>query len=403
MTGYYRWPEIDAAQLHRDRFARVSEVMRTADLSALLLVAPDNIRYATDFRAHLTNESEWFTAVVRRDGDVDVFVPYVDEVIDAPFADKPWIQSLRPLPSWAPVTANPATWTRDVSAALEGLAGRVGVDGVDLGLLTRLAAARPDAQFVSVSYELQKIRRQKLPAEVVLLRAASRVNAGAMQAALSAARIGGTDHEVLAAAMHFQQTSGAEFVTHSVCNLRNGSGDWFAAGRRFAEGDPFFFDIGMYGPGGYGSDAARTGFVGEPAPSLHRAHDTLVEAHELAQSLIRPGVRASAVQIEVEAFLAGHGLRGTPYGIGHGVGLRICELPTIFVAQYQDEDAVFEEGEVIALEPEATLIEGDCETVMKIEDNFVVTSTGLERLTEVPAADEFVAASMGSPASPAPR
>jgi Xaa-Pro aminopeptidase len=121
----------------------------------------------------------------------------------------------------------------------------------------------------------------------------------------------------------------------------------------------------MYGLGGYGSDAARTGFVGEPAPTVRRAHDTLLEAHELAQSLIRPGVRASTVQSEVEQFLAGCGLRGTPYGIGHGVGLRICELPTIFVPRYQDEDAVFTEGEVIALEPEVTLVEEDHETVMK--------------------------------------
>jgi Xaa-Pro aminopeptidase len=392
MTGHYRWPEIDMAELHAYRSARVAEIMRETDLAALVLVGPDNIRYATDFRAHLTNESEWFTAVVRRDGDADVFVPYIDEVISQPFAEAPWIRSMRPLASWAPVTANPATWTRDVAALLADVRGRIGVDGVDLGLLERLRGAHGEADFVSVSAALQRVRREKHPLEVTLLRAASRVNAGAMQAALAAAEVGGTDHDVLAAAMHFQQSAGAEFVTHSVCNLRNGSGDWFAAGRRFAEGDPFFFDIGMYGVGGYGSDAARTGFVGEPTRAVREAYEALVEAHGIAQSIIRPGVKASAVLAAVNEHLEGRGLRGTPYGVGHGVGLRICELPTVFTTAYQDEDVTFIEGEVIALEPETTVIDRGRETVLKIEDNFVVTATGLEQLTLVPAEQEFVAA-----------
>lgn len=389
MTGYYNWPEVDLTELHAYRSARVAEIMRERELAALVLVGADNLRYATDFRAHLTNESDWFTAVVLPDGQADVFVPYVDEPVDDPYPDKPWIRSVRPLPSWAPVTSNPMTWTRDVGAALGEVRGRIGIDGVDYGLVERLRALRPDLGLVSVSTALQRVRREKHPIEVVLLRAASRVNTGAMAAAHAAAHVGATDHDVLAAAMRFQQAAGAEYVTHSVCNLRNGSGDWFAAGRRFRDGDPFFFDIGMYGVGGYGSDAGRTGFVGEPSPAVRRAYETLLEAHELGQSLVEPGVRASTVHDAVNAFLEGNGLRGTPYGIGHGIGLRICELPTVFTSNYQDEDVPFIAGEVIALEPETTVVVDGREAVLKIEDNFLVTATGLQRLTEPPEPNEF--------------
>lgn len=48
-----------------------------------------------------------------------------------------------------------------------------------------------------------------------------------------------------------------------------------------------------------------------------------------------------------------------------------------------DEDAVLLEGEVIALEPETTVIVDDREVVLKIEDNFIVTSAGLEKMTIV--------------------
>lgn len=317
----YDWPKVDQQDLHSRRFARVAAMMREADVGSLILVGPDNIRYATGFRAHLTNESEWFTAVVDSDGQAQIFVPYTDEVYFDPYPDMPWIRAVHPLPSWAPITANPVTWVRSLSAVL--------------------------------------------------------------QAALAAAAVGCTDHDILAAAMQFQQAAGAEFVTHSVCNVRNGSGDWFAAGRRLREGDAFFFDIGMYGVGGYGSDAARSGFVGEPRAELRRAYEHLTSAHELAQSIARPGVRASRIQRELNAYLEGHGLRGTPYGVGHGIGLRICELPTLFVSDLMDEDAVLLEGEVIALEPETTVIVDDREVVLKIEDNFIVTSAGLEKMTIV--------------------
>lgn len=392
MNMLYRWPEYDAAALHRARFARVQQTLTDRQLDALLLVGPDHIRYATDFRAHLTNESEWFAALVRRDGDAELFLPYIDETIAAPYPELPWITRVHAVASWSAATANPHTWVRVVAAALAGLGGsaRIGIDGVDQTLLAGLREAHPGLEFVSVTTELHRIRREKLPTEVLLLDAVSRVNAGAMEAALGAARIGGTDHEVLAAAMAYQQAAGVEFVTHSVCNLRNGSGDWFAAGRRFSEGDPFFFDIGCYGPGGYASDAGRTGFVGEPREEHLAAYEHLRTAHQIAQDLAVPGAKASTLLAACNEYLEAQGLGRTPYAIGHGVGLRICELPTLFSPGLMDEDVTLIEGEVIALEPETTVVVDGVETVLKIEDNFVVEAHGLRQLTVVPDASEFV-------------
>ena len=394
MSRLYRWPEYDAVALHRARFARVESVMREQRVDALLLVGPDHIRYATDFRAHLTNESEWFAALVHSDGEAELFLPYIDETASAPYPDLPWISRVHAIASWSAATANPRTWVRVVAGGLAALGGarRIGVDGVDQTLLAGLCEAHPDYEFVSVTTALHRVRREKHPIEVELLEAASRVNAGAMEAALGAAHVGGTDHDVLAAAMNYQQAAGVEFVTHSVCNLRNGSGDWFAAGRRFAEGDPFFFDIGCYGAGGYASDAGRSGFVGEGREEHLAAYEHLLTAHRIAQSLAVPGAKASTLLAACNEYLEGHGLGRTPYAIGHGVGLRICELPTLFSPGLMDEDVELIEGEVIALEPETTVVVDGVETVLKIEDNFVVEAAGLRQLTNVPDASEFVGA-----------
>src|SRR6266704_542495 len=114
----------------------------------------------------------------------------------------------------------------------------------------------------------------------------------------------------------------SEFVSHSVCNVRRGTGTWFAAGNELADGDAFFFDIGCYGRGGYASDLARTGFVGEPPRAVRRAYRSLLEAHDLGVERARPGIRASQVHEAVNQYLRRQDLQVTPYALGHGVGLR---------------------------------------------------------------------------------
>ncbi|MGK0722945.1 M24 family metallopeptidase [Leucobacter sp. W1478] len=391
MNALYRWPDFDAVELHRARSARVQQLMREQELDALLLVGPDHIRYATSFRAQLTNEAEWFTALVTREGESEIFLSYIDETMLDPYPDLPWVRAVHPVASWSAATANPVTWVAAVARAVGKLGARlrVGVDSVDQGLITGLQQEL-DIAVVPVGLALHRIRREKHPIEVRLLDAVSRVNAGAMEAAFEAARIGGTDHEVLAAAMAYQQAAGVEFVTHSVCNLRNGTGDWFAGGRRFAEGDPYFFDIGCYGAGGYASDAGRTGFVGEPRPEYLEAYEHLLTAYRIAQDLAVPGAKASTLLAACNDYLESHGLARTPYAIGHGIGLRICELPTLFSPGLMDEDATLIEGEVIAIEPETMVVVDGRATVLKIEDDFVVEANGLRRLTEVPGPDEFV-------------
>lgn len=71
----------------------------------------------------------------------------------------------------------------------------------------------------------------------------------------------------------------------------------------------------------------------------------------------------------------------TPYSMGHGVGMRTCELPIIYRPDLMDEDVRFEAGMVIAIEPETRVESGGRQVVLKIEDMFEVTATGLRRLT----------------------
>ncbi|NTU59914.1 MAG: aminopeptidase P family protein, partial [Deltaproteobacteria bacterium] len=69
--------------------------------------------------------------------------------------------------------------------------------------------------------------------------------------------------------------------------------------------------------------------------------------------------------------------------VGHGIGLEVDEPP--FLAR--GFDAPLEEGMVFALEPKF-ILEG--RGVAGVEDTYVVTATGVERLTPSPQGVEIV-------------
>jgi Xaa-Pro dipeptidase len=380
----YDWPAVDQAGLERTRSERARALMDSWQLDHLLLTSFDNIRYVTGYRTLIIAEAfDWFAAIAGQDGDFEMFVPWVDEVGKEPDPGLPGLRAVHPLPSWTPAIPHASYWAEALRRVLaERRARRVGYEMLYAELLGPLTEALPEVEFLPVTIALHDLRMRKDPVELALLEAASKVNSVAANSALKSAEAGMTDHDVLSVAMASLQAAGVEFLSHSLCNVRRGSGTWFAAGNELAEGDSFFFDIGCYGPGGYASDMARTGFVGQPPAEVLKVYRQLLAAHRTGEAFARPGVRASSVHEAINAQLCEQGLPITPYSMGHGVGLRACELPTIHRADRMARDQVLEEGMVISLEPETGVEVDGRLIVLKVEDNYVVEPGGLRRLTD---------------------
>jgi Xaa-Pro aminopeptidase len=380
----YDWPAVDETGLQRTRAERARALMDPLQLDHLLLTSFDNIRYLTGYRTLIIAEAfDWFAAIVGQQGDFEMFVPWVDEVEKEPDPDLPGLRAVHPLPSWTPAIPHVSYWVKALAGVLAGRgARRVGYEMLYAELLGPLVEALPEVEFVPVTTALHDLRMRKDALELTLLEAASKVNSMAADAALKAAEAGMTDYDVLSVAMASLQAAGVEFLSHSLCNLRRGSGTWFAIGHEFREGDSFFFDIGCYGPGGYASDMARTGFVGQPPAKVVDVYRQLLAAHRTGEAFARPGIRASSVHETINAELRDQGLPLTPYSVGHGVGLRACELPTIYRADRMGRDQVLQEGMVISLEPETGVEVDGRLIILKVEDNYVVEQGGLRRLTD---------------------
>jgi Xaa-Pro aminopeptidase len=141
---------------------------------------------------------------------------------------------------------------------------------------------------------------------------------------------------------------------------------------------------------GYFCDLTRTFAAGEIPSRLRKIYDDVRAAWELAAAAMRPGTEAKTYQAMVCDFFESKGYpttrshpsttSGYVHSLGHGVGLDIHERP-FFALVAGNRDAI-EEGDIVTIEP--GLYFPDEEIGVRIEDTFVVTSSGVESLCSAP-------------------
>ncbi len=147
-----------------------------------------------------------------------------------------------------------------------------------------------------------------------------------------------------------------------------------------AEGEPVIIDMGVRHRG-YLSDLTRTIWVGEPSPRLREVYNIVYQANAAAIAGIRPGLSGKeSDQIGRDVIeAAGHGEQFV-HGLGHGVGVRIHEAPSMG----KTHDNVLPEGAVVTIEPGIYIPEWGG---VRIEDVGVLERDGLRVLTRAPKPD----------------
>jgi Xaa-Pro aminopeptidase len=151
--------------------------------------------------------------------------------------------------------------------------------------------------------------------------------------------------------------------------------------RRIGRNEPIGIDYGI-GINGYVADQFRTLVIGDLPDELMRAHDFSVEIHSLFVKEARPGILCAdlyrfalkkAEETGFGQYFNGYG-EGKVRFVGHGLGLEIDEYP-ILAPRFNQK---LEPGMVIALEP---MFVFPGKGIVGLEDDYVVTATGVERLT----------------------
>ena len=236
---------------------------------------------------------------------------------------------------------------------------------------------------------IENERTVKSDWELQCIREASRIAREGIEAAAQFARPGILDLEITAEIERVCRLAGSEFFPHytmvsSGSDLKYQSWWWKCGQRRLQRGDMFLLDFGtMYA--GYCCDISRPFIVGQPSQIQKDAFQVLKQAQEAGRKAAHEGALASDVAKAVRRVCMETWPEEEYRREGHGVGLEVHEWPFIGYHETAHDNAYrdtrLRANTVISLEPQIDIPDLGS---FQLEDEFVVTKTGAERLNDIP-------------------
>lgn len=345
------------------------QVFDELDLDAVLVTSGTNRRYLTGFSAedHAPDESSG-VVVLMRDRTTLFTSP----------TNLPWARAEKR--SHVEVQPAPRPWTSTLADYLrQRQVNRLGFEDrtTTFADYRCLHQALPEVELVPVGARVDARRRIKTDDEVKSLESALRITDDAFGNVSEQIRPGMTEIEVADAIREALRDLGSEgeaFPT-IVASGPNAAKPHHSPGRRsIVEGEPIIIDMGAR-VDGYRGDLTRTVWTGRPSPRLGTMYRLVLEAQLAAIAAVREGVAARAVDTAARMVFASAGMEDAVlHSVGHGVGLRIHEAPSLSQASTD----VLQAGNVITIEPGLYVAEWGG---VRIEDVLLVERNGSRNLT----------------------
>lgn len=243
-----------------------------------------------------------------------------------------------------------------------------------------LALAAPGVELHAMDEELVPLRLLKAPEEVDAIGRACDLGDACFAHLAEWIRPGMTESEVAWELEGFFRANGAEGLAFDTIVLA-GARAAMPHGRpssavRVEPGNVLLLDFGCI-VDGYRSDMTRTLFVGSVPDDVRRYHDAVREAQALAIDALAVGVDGQAIDAIARERIAREGVEPYGHGLGHGIGLKTHEPPSIRRAL----PSTLEAGMVFSIEPGIYL---PGVTGIRIEDIVVLEASGPRLLTSSP-------------------
>jgi Xaa-Pro aminopeptidase len=371
------------------KLERVRALMAERDLDALVVRAPDNVLYLTNF----WGMKGYDACVFPRDGDPILICLEASED-DA--VQNAWTTDVRLVRGYANDDPRPVP-ARTLDAALRASLeyGRV---GIELSMGTQASDrmvgepttftkgwfdAWPDAQ--DAMAVLNAARAIKTPQEIDRIRLANEICAAAMEHVRGELRPGMKESEAAAIWLGYVHGSGTGWegkvelaLGFSLVWSGPGIRTFTATGDRPVQADePTLFEIWVCADG-YWCDHTKLLCPGELRAEYRELERGLLEVYERAIAHCKPGASLAVLDRLTREGIAELGYPGQPtHPVCHGVGARAHEPPYA----HQAAGGEVAEGMVLAIEPGCYWEGGGG---LRVEDNFLITSEGAEKLSPFP-------------------
>ena len=378
------WPHDNA------KLDRVRELMEQADLEALVVRAPDNVLYLTNF----WGMKGYDACVFPREGE-PVLITIEASAEDA--ARTAWTSDVRFVKGYAPDDPRPVP-ARTLDAALEATRAHGRRVGLELSLGTQAAdrMVGEPTTFTQAWFDawpgasdampvLNAARAIKTGQELQRMRLANEICAAAMEHVARELRPGMKESEAAAtwqAFVHGEGTGWKQLVDlalpFSLVWSGPGIRTFTATGDRAVQADqPTLFEIWVCADG-YWCDHTKLLCPGELRDDYRELESGLLEVYRRALDHCRPGASFAELDRLVREGIAALGYPEQPtHPVCHGVGARAHEPPYA----HQAGGGAIEEGMVLAIEPGCYWEGGGG---LRVEDNFLITASGAEKLSSFP-------------------
>jgi Xaa-Pro aminopeptidase len=237
-----------------------------------------------------------------------------------------------------------------------------------------------DAPLADIEALLFRLRRRKDADELRMLRRANDANRAMFAQARQIIAPGVNELDVYTDLHAVAVKTLGEPLTYFGQDFRSAARGGGPRDRPAEPGELFILDLGV-GFRGYHSDNARTIAVDrEPSEQQQCAWTAVADIFRMVEAAVRPGQSCRELFHAVQRELDEYAPWTFNHHLGHGVGLAPQEGPHLNPRW----DDVFEEGDFIAVEP--GLYHNDLRYGIRLEQNYLVTASGVELWTDWPLA-----------------
>ncbi len=276
------------------------------------------------------------------------------------------------------ISAEFRNWIRKQHSGLR----RLGIEEWHLPEIFRMAllSGGGGPELVGVSKSLLSMRKTKGNDEIENLTSATGILDYAYKVAQKNSKLGKTELDVYRRVNYktFEKFGPFGWVIgdHASGERSLEVGGW-ASDRRFKSGDTIILDL-QAAYNNYWSDLCRTFVIGKKASGKQKkVAATLAGALDRAQDVMKPGTKGKDVYAAVNEEITKAGYPKLMHHAGHSIGLDDQEPPW-FIPNSEEQ---IEEGSVVVVEPGIYTSETGG---IRLEDAFVVTKNGCERISTYP-------------------
>ncbi|MBL9092721.1 MAG: aminopeptidase P family protein [Planctomycetaceae bacterium] len=367
--------EIDPA-LCRHRQQRLQAEMRRRDIDLVIVAKTEHVQWLTGPRFGWVFEP---LAALWKDGTCTLVAPNAAPPVHAADAvttyEAQWLSTLRNDQRHAAVDALKKV------LHTQGRARRI---GVEYSCFPRHFGDRSidelsdSLEIVDVEPALYHLRRRKDADELARIKHAIGATGAMYAKAREIMQPGLSELEMF-------NTLQATAVNY-LGEMLTGTGNDYASGvpggpprpRKIEAGELYVLDLGPAFRGYFADNCRAIAVDGKPTPLQLSAQKHIAEVFAMVTEFVKPGASCRALFTKVKAHLDAFTGARFDHHLGHGIGLFPHEAPHLNSMW----DDTFEVGDVFTAEP--GLYSDELRGGIRLENDYVVTETGVELLSDFP-------------------